>query len=146
MFYWTVGFSCIFGCCMWENHCKAFPTCERWSQAISHTLGSPIGLQRSGKSSSVYSNPSFRSACVSVLIKFSKNAENADSISQSARVSVLLYPHIIGTELTMASWHSTESGQRKTADCPLLRNSRGALTALPGFYGKGMREQGRAAL
>lgn len=39
----------------------------------------------------------------SPLIKPGKNAENADSVSQPPRVSVLLYPHIIREELTMAS-------------------------------------------
>lgn len=39
----------------------------------------------------------------SPLIKPGKNAENADSVSQPQRVSVLLYPHIIREELTMAS-------------------------------------------
>lgn len=61
----------------------------------------------------------------SLLIKPSKNAENADSISLSLRVSMLLYPHIIRAELTMASnwrseqsdngWHLAESGQREPA-------------------------------
>lgn len=39
----------------------------------------------------------------SPLIKPGKNAENADSVSQPPRVSVLLYPHIIRERLTMAS-------------------------------------------
>lgn len=85
--------------------------------------GSPSASKAGGKSSSVFSNPSFRSACVSLLIKPSKNAENADTISQSVRVSVLLYPHIIRTELTMASywrnersdsgWHLAESSREE---------------------------------
>ncbi|CAB1436223.1 unnamed protein product [Pleuronectes platessa] len=73
-------------------------------------------------------NPGFRSARVPLLIKPSKNAENADTISQSVRVSVLLYPHIIRAELTMASYWRN---QRSDNGRHLAEASGGGNSGLP---------------
>lgn len=104
---------------------EPFTTCEKWSQAITQSLRAHRLLKRQKIQPCLLLTPSFKTLCVSLLIKPRKNAENADTISRSVRVSMLLYPHIIRAELTMASywrnershngWHWAESNRKRAA-------------------------------
>lgn len=69
------------------------------------------------------------------MIELSKNVENADTISQTARVSALPYPDIRRTKLTVASRRRCGQAERgwRSADqnrttCPLPQNSGGVPT------------------